>query len=251
MANLFTRLEINVLDNAIHPLRVSEFVVKHSCPAIVTLPQFVAPFMADRSAKRGGYKIIVAVDFENGRNFAMQKLRDLPKDAMSADGFDIMATPNISGIQAQNEVKALKDFINSMNPVAEIRWVLDVFNRKDEDVVKHLMAVKACPPNFVRMDRKLTQADAKLDHVAKYDFIRKHAVTPIKVSGNVTVETMRALMKEKTTRFDVTMSQAMEIAKAPHEQKKKETPEVKQETKQEAGAEGEEKIVGTLGQDVQ
>ncbi|MEM3000638.1 MAG: hypothetical protein QXU32_00555 [Nitrososphaerales archaeon] len=212
MSNVFTRIEVNALDGAVHPTRISEFVVRYSCPAIVTLPHLVAPFIVDRLAKRGAYKIIAAVGFDNDRHFGMQKLRELHGDAMAADGFDIVVTKDISHIQAYNEIKSLTEFLKTVNPLAEIRWVLDVFSCSDDDLYKYLDAIKKYPAHFIRMDRRLSHNGITIDaHKSKYDLIRKHVMTPIKASCNITAEVIANFMSDRTMRFDVTLSQANDI----------------------------------------
>lgn len=242
MALVTTRLELNVLDKSSHPSDVSTFAIKNSCPAIVTIPELVAPFIVDRATKQGRYKIIVAVDYPTGANFALQKLRGLSADAMAADGFDIVRSNSRTAVEVRNEVKAVTEFIKQVNPLAEIRWTLRAFDNpnRTEDYLKSIVEF---PCNFIRVDQMLTRKGIdEVDHKKAFELIRKYLVTPIKLSCNIDSKIINSFISDRNVRFDVTLNQALTIMKS--YQPPIPAPVIKQTI-----IDGEE-VVGTLGQDV-
>ena len=69
-----SKLELNLLNQRTSPEFVCDFAIKHRIPAIVIPPDLVAPVLTRRMIRSGQFKIIVALDFPNGKNFAMDKL---------------------------------------------------------------------------------------------------------------------------------------------------------------------------------
>jgi hypothetical protein len=248
-----TRFEINVIHPKSNPIEAVDFASRYACPAIVTVPEMVAPFIAARSIRRALFKVIVAVDLPNGNNFAMQKLRDLGPDALAADGFDIVASPKRNAKEALNEVKLLTDFIRTMNPLADIRWSLGALDRSEVDYIEHIKSVLKVPCNFLRTDHRTYYPNIKVDdHKRIVESIRKFIGVPIKVSGNVDITTYRAFEHDKSIRFDVTLDQAQSLIKAPHENNNEQkTQEKLSEQKTSQQSIDGEKVVGTLGQDVE
>src|SRR5574342_659185 len=114
MFNNTGRMELNVLDwNSALP-RVSDFAFKNRCPAVVTLPQLVPAFVAEREAKKGVYRVIAAIDF-GATSFAMQKLRDIGGDVTAADGYDIMLSAGRPMNETFNEIKSVSEFLKNIN----------------------------------------------------------------------------------------------------------------------------------------
>jgi hypothetical protein len=238
MLQITTRLELNALDKMVNPVRVGAFVFKHSCPAIVTVPSLVAPFIADRVSKRGKYKIIAVIDYPDGKNFAMQKLRDLSEDALAADGFDIMYSNGHTGKEIDNEVRLISEFLKSVNPVAEIRWIVGSYGRGISE--QHIDAIVKYPCNWVRLDPYTLKNGVGLeDHKKAIAVVRNKIVTPIKISCNVTYETIEAFKSDRNMRFDVNLNQASNIIRFYNEQETQKTQEP-----------AKEKAVDTLGPDV-
>jgi len=251
-----TRFEINVINRKTNPMQAVDFASRYTCPAIVTVPEMVAPFVAARSIRRAMFKVIVAVDLPSGGNFAMQKLRDLGPDALAADGFDILTSPRRNAKEAFNEVKSLTDFIRTANPLADVRWSLGAFDRPETDYIEHIKSVLKVPCNFLRTDHRTSYPGIKVDdHKKIVESIRKLIGVPIKVSGNVDIATYRAFENDKSIRFDLTLEQAQALIRAPqennNEQKTQEQPpkQEKQEARQQT-IDGE-KVIGSLGQDVE
>ena len=221
-----TKFEINVTDKRYNPLVAVDLAMKHSCPAIVTLPELVAPFIAARSMRKAMFKTILLIDAPN--DFAMLKLRDLGKDAMAADGFDIVITPRRKAIDCLNEVKSLTEFINQQNPLAEIRWSISASTNLETDFVNHLKALHKYPCSMVRTDHRVHNKTTVKQQLEIVNTIRKHVACPIKISG-VDLETYLAFESDKSVRFDVTADQFNTILKSVNEQKyeqEKEAPKV-------------------------
>lgn len=249
MSLITTRFEINVLDKTVNPADASTFAIKHNCPTIVTTPDLVAPFIVDRSAKRGLYKIIVAVDYPTGANFALQKLRGLSADAMAADGFDIVRSNGRTPIDVRNEVKAVNEFIKQVNPVAEIRWVLRAFDSPNF-TEGYLKSIVEFPCHFVRNDQLLARKGVNVDdHKKIVDTIRKFVSTPIKLSCNIDHNIVKTFMADKNIRFDVSLNQALAILKASQSSVPQSVVQSTPPSGPESLIDGE-KIIGTLGQDV-
>lgn len=243
------RMELNVLDwNAALP-RVSEFAFKNRCPAIVTIPQLVPAFIADREAKRGNYRVIAAVDFA-GTSFAMQKVRDMGGDATAADGYDILCSSGRPANEIFNEIKSVSEFLRGLNSLAEIRWVLGAFTRPDADVQNILKCFAKYNVNWLRLDQHV--ADSKItagQHAGMVTSIRRSTKLPLKISGNVNKEVTDQFMDDKSVRFDVTLEQASSILaayNAPVPAKEEKKPEPKAPVTELEG----EKLTGTIGQDV-
>lgn len=250
-----SRMEINVLDhNAPYP-RISEFVVKNYCPAIVTVPQLVPAFVVDRESKRSSYKIIAALDFPSGTNFGMQKIRDMGPDAGAADGFDIVCTPNRQSNESFNEIKSVTEFLRTLNPLAEIRWVLGAFGRPYKDVQNCLNCFNKVSVNWVRLDQRLEDKTIDLSrHVGTVESIRRSTTFPLKLSGNITKEVTDKFMNDKAVRFDVTFEQALSImAEYQNPVKKNEEPPKNEKPAAPGTIQSEiegQQIIGIIGQDV-
>lgn len=222
MFDITTRFEVNVLRgaNVANDFNnLSNFLVKHRVPALVVDPMFIQPVLIERMRFRAQYKIIVAVDFDTGRRYAMEKLRPLPQEIFKADGLDILLSANRADKESFNEMKVLHDFIkNSINPMIEIRWVLGLRSRAYEDVANIMINLKKIPaPTFVRTDINLVSPDHNMEqHAVDIDFIKSAVGAPIKLCGNVDLATI-SKFKGQVARFDVSVSQAKKIAKEARE----------------------------------
>jgi deoxyribose-phosphate aldolase len=211
---ILSKLEVNILNSKAKPDFVSNFVLKNRIPAIVASPEFVAPLAAQRAVRRGSYKIICALDFPAGGNFAMDKIWRANPDLVEADGFDILVSVGRSEIETGNEMKAIYEFLKQNKPMVEIRWCLRMNGLPDE-AVKALQHVRKYSPTFIRTDQHLDLQNLDAEkHKANIELIKKHAPFPIKVSGNVDLETIKALQDvTQVKRFDVSFEQAETIAR--------------------------------------
>lgn len=258
MYEIASKTEINAFDAKTPPTRVGEFAVKNFTPAIVVPPELVAPFMADRTYKRGFYKIIIAVDFPFGKKFAMQKVRDMGRDALAAEGFDIQLSVDRTTAETFNEVKSVTEFLKSLNQAAEIRWTIP-HNTAVAKINDFLAALKKCPAvTWVRLGHTLVENGVGLgNYNGLIQMVRQATPTPIKIGGNVDVEIFDALSKDKSIRFDMSLNQINAIINAktnpPVAKKEAEKSEPKESKNIEAPVTSEvdgETIVGGLGHDV-
>ena len=214
MYNITGKLEINMISPEIDPAATSNFALKHRCPAIVMNPEFVPAMLVDRSAKSGQYKIIAAIDFPNGKNFALDKLKHIDPMGLEVDGMDILISQHRTEIDIMNELKTLTEFIRgSINPAMSIRVVLKSYSSKWEEIQHCFEAIKKYGPNMVRIDQHLELPKIGLaEHVDCIEKLRQAVSKPLKISANVDLETIETLSKlEKNIKFDVTPKQAHSI----------------------------------------
>lgn len=212
-------LEINVFKGSTAPQDLSgigTFAMKHGIQAIVSDPDFIQVLFTDRLRLGclNRYKIICAVDFDRGANFALAKLRSLPSYALSADGFDILLSAKRPDKESYNELKVIDEFIHNLDQLKEIRWSLDFRSRSHADMASCMPYLIKFPAQFLRTGGAYLQTEVSLDsHLDDIQYIRKSVGTPIKVGGNLNLSTIIAL-KNRAARFDVTMTQARRILKA-------------------------------------
>ena len=212
MFNITTKFELNLQKaTPAEASMASTYAVKNRVPAVVVSPELFLMSVNETAMKRAQYKIIVAVDFEHlGKNYALDKIRDLPEEIIDADGFDILLTPKVTMIETNNEMKSLTTFLKQRNPLAEIRWVVGFQTWESETLESVLSKAKDNPASYIRTDPNChTPIDIEKHH-EYVDIIKGFVATPIKLSGNIDWKTLNSL-KDKVGRFDVTVSQARSI----------------------------------------
>lgn len=211
--NITGKLEINLLDADTSPQKVSEFVIKHRIPAIVASPEYMAPLAAHRGAMGGRYQLIAALDFHRGVNWGMDKLFRANPDFIIADGFDILLTPGKTEVESKNEMRSIFEYLKGNRPLCNIRWCLKMHSAKIEETVGILKNMKKFPPAFVRVDHHLEIPQVTADKLkSAASIIREQVPFPIKVCGNIDLETLNKLEEEvNIKRFDVSMKQAESI----------------------------------------
>lgn len=209
-----TRFEINLLNAKTKPQYVCEFARKHKIPALVASPEYIAPLIAYRAMSSSGFKIICALDFFKGDNFAMDKLFRSNPDFVAADGFDILLSPGRSEVESKNEMKSIYEYLKANRPLSEIRWVLNMHKSTDE-VVGILKNMKNFPPSFVRVDPHLELP--KIDIATfkeQISLIREHVPYPIKIGGNIDLAVYNEFKDDRNVkRFDVSMDQMETIVR--------------------------------------
>lgn len=210
MFHVTTRLEVNVFSRSIGDIDgLTSFVVKHRIPTIVVDPALLEVLIIERSQFNYAHKVICAIDFEN-KNYSFNKMKDLGKGIWAADGYEILVSPNRTDIETMNEMKSLREFIIRYEPTKEVRWALNLRNKRF-DFSHALKHAKNIPGSFIRTDINLVSPAATLDaHREDVDTIRKVVATPIKVSGSVNYDLIMAL-GQSVARFDVTLSQARDV----------------------------------------
>jgi len=210
------RFEINVLTPDTDFRTVSTFAIKHRVPAVVIAPEFAPMVLTDRSAKNGQYQVIAAIDFPDGKNFCLAKFNTMNVMSLEVDGMDLLLTRGKTEIESRNEAKAIREFLRgSVNPTLDIRYVYGYYTRKWPEVENLIKATEAYPPNSIRLDQHLELPNIDVDdHVEAVKKIKEHTPKPIKVSGNVDLETIERLVEiDNRIKFDVTIKQAMSIIK--------------------------------------
>lgn len=193
---------------------VSDFAIRHRCPAIVIAPEFAPMMLTDRSAKNGQYKLIAAIDFPNGKNFCYDKFKTLDIMSLEVDGMDILLTKGRTEVESKNEAKALGEFLRgSINPTLDIRYVLGCYCNQWSDVEKFLKAAKVHTPNAIRIDQHLELPNIEFkNHKRAISKIRQFTSRPLKISGNIDLTTIERLIDvDRNLRFDVSISQAIAI----------------------------------------
>lgn len=213
--NYTTRMEINLLAKSMTPADVdglSTFMIKNRIPALVVSPQFIDAMVVDRATRQATYKIIAAIDFDNGNSYGFSKMTNLPKSIFAIDGYEILVTPNRNEKESANELRIIRDFFLSVNGAAEIRWVLGLGARKTEAVQNVLKHLKNCPANFIRNTQFTDVLFREEDHMSHIECIRENVASPIKLCGDITADIMSTFMKQ-VARFDVTVPQAKRIIK--------------------------------------
>lgn len=212
MHAITSKLELNITKKD-DPAFAANFAQKNRCPAIVTTPEYVAPLLAHRAAMHGQYLIITAIDFPDGKSFAMDKFRSLGSDFLSGDGFEILLTDKKTQIESKNEIQALYEFLRRMNNISEIRYVLGSYTRSRDQLINFLTGMAKYPPRWIRLDQHLELPNISIGHhCGMVEMVKNYMPTPLKISGNVNLETVKAFANKKV-RFDVNMSQATKLLK--------------------------------------
>jgi hypothetical protein len=212
--------EINLMRGATAAIDMKNlgiFAMKNGITTVVTDPSFCEIVLMDR-LRLGAmlkYKVICTVDFENGKNFALQKFRSLPRGALGADGFEILLTPVRNDQEAFNELKSITEFIKeNLSPTKEIRWCFGFRTRSYEAMEPFMQYLSKYPASYLRTDHNMMTSGISLeDHQKDIEFIRTYNAMPIKVSdGAVSLDALEAL-NPKVPRFDVTLGQATRLVR--------------------------------------
>ncbi len=211
-----SRLEIDVFQS--NELRdASELSVKYKLPAIIVHPQLIQEALLTRARCQGTFKIIAPVDSPKGEKYNLLKLRDLPIDAMSIDGYEFIITPNKSTAETALELRNLNKFVKDyLGTTIEIRFVILSSSISDinfNNIVDALVGLQT--PNYIRTDFGIKQQNSKVSlelHNAYAARIKSKVGFPIKISGNLTsfdqIDTCPG-----ATRFAVGLQQAKVITK--------------------------------------
>lgn len=206
-----SRLELNVVKASTNTQHVADLASRYRIPALVVEPSYVAPLMTYRSMSGSRYKIICAIDFPTGQNFAMDKLKRSNPDFTAADGFEILLSNDRSEVELRNEMKSLYEFIKMQNRLLEIRWCLGAYHRNESNLEYAVRNMVKYPPSYVRVDSHVDLPKVELEqHEQAINSIREQVQYPIKVSGNVDLELFKKL-ETKVARFDVNVDQLNQI----------------------------------------
>ena len=216
MFDITSKLEINVDDPRIPVPVVTEFAAKcHAAAIVIDDPALIQPYIQSRMSTNGKYKIILAVDFKKGTNYAMAKFRDYTTDVdiTSVDGYDIRLTTTkaqnvpLNEVEVYNEIQVLKKFLGQIRSTFDVRFSIDIFSRPWDQVEYALKTIAKVPCNMIRLESHLAihESKANIDLTKRaIESIRKYSPVPIKVSTNVDRAMIDAL-KGMAARFDVSM----------------------------------------------
>lgn len=198
-----------------HIEHISSFAIKHKCPAVVAPPNLTTNMAAIRAMMRGKYKIFAAIDWPKGNQYLNNKFRNVPTEALSVDGFEVLLTSG-SRNQIRKETKFLVEFFkNHFPPNVELRFVLGWgMPDRNEEMLNHMCeSLKSLPgPSGVRttISTKLPTSVATVDgHNSIMSLIRNHKVLPIKISGNITNKILNGC--KTASKFGCTLEQANAI----------------------------------------
>lgn len=213
LKQLTSRFEINILNYRNSPQSAIDFASKNNCAAVVCPPDLVIPVLQYRSVGNYQYKVIVAIDFPDGRNRALDKfkmLSDQSQSILGADGYDVVITEQ-TDVATRNEMRSLYGYLKGFNRLAEVRWCIQALSRELSGVqIESLAAsVTQYPPAFVRMDSTTNMDANKLFEVV--DLFRSGSAARIKVGGSYDI--IDKYQNDTKVRFDVDIHQAQEIVK--------------------------------------
>lgn len=216
MFDITSRLEINLDDPRVPIPVVTEYAAKYRASAIVVQdPTLIHPLIQSRLSTNGKYKIILAIDFHSGAEYAMAKFRNFSRDVdiTQADGYDIRLTTNkanntpLNEVEVSNEIRVIRDFLQKIRPTYDVRFTIDMFSRPWAQIEHALKTLAKVPCNMIRLETHLAipESKANIDLTKKaIETIRRYTPLPIKVSTNVNRAMIDGL-KDVAARFDVNM----------------------------------------------
>lgn len=213
-SQITSKLEIDIMQGTELREAVELAVINHM-PAIVVHPELAQEANVYRGIRQGRFRIITAIDWPKGDCYAIDKLRDLPVDALSRDGFEILIS-NRPRSEIKAELLTCIQFIRAHLPeITEIRVVLGAFMRDEEFVKEACGVLKEVPaPDLVRIDHHLRIAQSTANaqtHNGLITLIRKYTHRPLKVSGNI--NSVKMITSCNADRFAVSLKQAHSILK--------------------------------------
>ena len=193
-----------------------DLATKYRCPSIVVMPDYVKEAMVMRGMARGNFRIIATIDWPKGEKFNTDKFMGLQRDALEADGFELLLTATNQN-ETLKEVKYLSKFARQyLNPLFEMRAVLGCYatGRTDDHLVHMCKALIQVPNITMIRTTHLTKinaahgnADAQNDLISK---IKGICTRKVKVSGNITFKNRMGI---KAERFACTPDQAKALQK--------------------------------------
>lgn len=221
MATILNKLEIDVMQVG-ELQEASELAAKHKLSGLVVHPGLAGEALVARGRVRGQFKLITPVDWPKGEANGMGKLQGLSTDALEADAFEILLSPNKSDGYIRDEAARITEFIHRhLSELTEVRFVLGTSVRDSAQlstVCKGLCGVPS--PSLLRNDisTKLQVSKANTDlHNANASIVHSIIKTPLKISGNIN-SIKSASSCTAATKFGVSLLQARSIVKEFHQQ---------------------------------
>ena len=215
LSSIIGKLEIDIMQGT-ELKEAVELAVVNQIPAIVVHPELAQEANVYRGIRQGRFRIITAVDWPKGDRYAMDKLRDMPVDALSRDGFEILISERSNASEIKAELLTCFKFIRDHLPeITEIRIVLGAFMRNEDFVVRACDVLKNVPaPDMIRTDHHLRVQQSVANAQAHNDLItliQRHTRRPIKISGNI--NSAKVVTSCSADRFAVSLKQASSIVK--------------------------------------
>jgi 4-hydroxy-3-methylbut-2-en-1-yl diphosphate synthase IspG/GcpE len=216
MTDATIRLEIDVMQ-ANELQTAIDLACKHQMPAMVIHQQLVSEAVMMRIRRKGRFKIIVPIDWPKGENFSMLKMRGLTKQALAAEGFEILLTGGKSEAETHNEAVALSEFVSqNISSASEVRFVLGAQMRTEDETLKMCRGlVGVRQPTYIRVDHHLKVQVTKGSHEAQAALaarIKEVIGFPLKACGNYTTAKSVASCPW-ASRVAVSLTQAQQIIK--------------------------------------
>ena len=220
MAALLQKLELDIMQ-ANELEEAINLIVKHQIPVAVVHPGLILDAIILRSQYKRmnqNFKIITPVDWPRGDIYGMPKLMGLSVDALSADGFEFMVTPNRSESEIENEMNTLTRFVREhISEIPEIRFVFNTLSNEDENNIKSMAkaihGIKT--PALIRTDYKLKLQVSRANpevHNNIIDMIKEIVNIPLKISGNM--NSVKTIMQcQGASKFAVSLTQIKAIIK--------------------------------------
>lgn len=208
------KLEIDVMQGN-ELTEAASLASKYKLPALVVHPSLATDAIIAKGKTSGRFKIIIPIDWPKGETFGVNKMLGLSTDALEADGFEIMLTPDKSEIETRNEAKTITEFVRRhISPNTEVRFVLCTSSRDNIEIMaKGMMKVPA--PSFIRNDIHPKIQVSKANPEVHNETIRRiteNIKLPIKICGNISeLKTMATCVG--VARFGVNLIQAKAIIK--------------------------------------
>lgn len=214
--SVLNRLEIDVMQHS-EVYEAANIAYKYNLPGLVVHPALAADAHIARGRLRGRFKLITPVDWPKGENRGMNKMRGLSSDALEADGFEILLSPDISASDIKLDIHTIYNFIRKhVSKDAEIRFVLGTNGRGEHVIATMSSCFVGIPtPAYIRNDVttkvQMSKANSSI-HNQTGAIIHSILRVPLKISGNI--NNIKAITScENATKFAVNLQQAQQILK--------------------------------------
>ena len=209
---MINKLEIDVMqNNELYP--ASEFAHKHKFQSLIVHQELYSEAQLIRGRIGGKYNLIIPIDWPKGETYGSQKMRGLSVESLDADGFEIFITGGKNMTDTRKELHILTDFIKThLGKNIEVRFVIGASARSEEEITNICTALLDIPkPACIRTDIQLKTQTTKANietHLNIIQLINKTIRIPIKISGNITLKTLKLC---EAFRYAVNLVQAKNI----------------------------------------
>lgn len=217
VGSILRKLEIDVMQvNEL--MEASELTMKYRLPAMVVHPNLASEALMARMKVRGQYQLIIPIDWPKGENFGNVKFRGISKQALEADGYEIMVTPGKSSSDTKKEILILTKFVRDyLGEFVDVRFVLGNLTREKEEIVRMCESIICVRnPALIRSDTVLKIQQNKANADVHSDFVNTVGSSglqcPLKLSGNM--NNLKSIASApQVHRYAVNIAQAKTIIK--------------------------------------